>query len=213
MYAEEEYLPLSGLQHLRFCRRQCALIHIEQLWRENYLTAHGRLQHDRVHGGKHETRKTVKVERGLRIASSILGLVGQADVVEFHADGEIIPVEYKHGLPKSDTVDEVQLCAEAICLEEMLGCRIPSGALFYFRNRKRMPVSLTEALREETVLLAEEFHSFVRIGITPPAVYGNGCHACSFVEECFPDTAGRRKSVCYYIKHRMNEELESGTVL
>ena len=132
MYPESDYLLLSGLQHLRFCPRQCALIHIEQQWSENFFTAAGRVQHEKVHGDMAESRKTVKTERNLKIASALLGVTGCTDAVEFYSDGKIIPVEYKHGKPKENTSDKVQLCAQVICLEEMLDCTIDEGALFYF---------------------------------------------------------------------------------
>ncbi len=209
MYREEDYLLLSGLQHLRFCPRQCAFIHIEQLWTENFFTAQGRMQHEKVHAGTGESRRTLRTERSLRIASSELGLIGQTDAVEFYKDGIDLPVEYKHGSPKPDTTDEVQLCAQAICLEEMLHCSIREGALFYFKVKKRIPVLFTEELRRETVRLAEQFHQFVEAGVTPSAVYSKKCGSCSFVETCFPDTAGRSKPVDSYIKRRLMQEPET----
>ena len=143
MYPESDYLLLSGLQHISFCPRQCSLIHIEQLWNENFFTASGRAQHEKVHSGVMESRKAVRIERDLKIASSLLGLTGKTDAVEFYSDGRIVPVEYKHGEPKENTCDEVQLCAQVICLEEMLNCKISEGALFYFKIRKRISVSIT----------------------------------------------------------------------
>ncbi|HOK67603.1 MAG TPA: CRISPR-associated protein Cas4 [Anaerohalosphaeraceae bacterium] len=142
MYAEADYLPLSALQHWVFCPRQCGLIHLEQVWDENRLTAEGRILHQRVHEMSDEFRSDISIVRGLRIYSRRLGLIGQADVVEFHRaptgialpDAEGIwqpyPVEYKRGSPKMDACDEVQLCAQAICLEEMLGIAVPQGAFF-----------------------------------------------------------------------------------
>ena len=165
MYPESDYLLLSGLQHLRFCPRQCALIHIEQLWKENFFTASGRV------GGIGESRKIVRIERDLKISSQKLGITGNTDVVEFYSDGRIIPVEYKHGQPKPDTSDEVQLCAQAICLEEMLGCSISEGALFYFKIRRRTSVPITNDLRKETEELAHKFHHLVEEGLTPKAEY------------------------------------------
>ena len=155
MYAESDYLLLSGLQHIKFCPRQCALIHIEQVWTENFFTAEGRAQHEKVHSGFAESRRVVRTERAVKIASSALGLSGETDAVEFYKDGKIVPVEYKHGEPKADSCDEVQLCAQVLCLEEMLGCKIDEGALFYFKVRKRISVPITEELRAETAALAE----------------------------------------------------------
>lgn len=207
MYPESDYLLLSGLQHISFCPRQCALIHIEQLWQENFFTASGRAQHEKVHSGVGESRKALRTERDLKIASSQLGITGCTDAVEFYSDGTIIPVEYKHGEPKEDTCDEVQLCAQAICLEEMLGCRIDEGALYYFKIRRRIPVKITDELRKQTFELAEDFHRLVESGKTPEANYTRKCESCSFVDECFPDSAGRNKSVDVYLKRRIQSEI------
>ena len=207
MYPESDYLLLSGLQHLRFCPRQCALIHIEQQWSENFFTAAGRVQHEKVHGNTAESRKTVKTERNLKIASALLGVTGCTDAVEFYSDGKIIPIEYKHGKPKENTSDEVQLCAQVICLEEMLGCTITEGALFYFKTRRRIPVPITDELRRETIELAERFHRFVADGKTPAALYSRQCESCSFIDECFPESAGKRKSVRAYIERRLRQDI------
>ena len=207
MYKEEDYLHLNGLQHLRFCSRQCALIYVENLWHENFFTASGRVQHEKVHSGIGESRRVMRTERDLKIASSLLGITGQTDAVEFYTDGKIIPVEYKHGEPKEDTCDEVQLCAQVICLEEMMGCNISEGALFYFKIRRRIPVQITDELRKETIALAESFHRLVESGKTPIAVYSHKCEACSFIDECFPESAGRNKSVDIYLKRRIQAEI------
>jgi len=207
MYSESDYLLLSGLQHLRFCPRQCALIHIEQQWSENFFTAAGRIQHEKVHGNTAESRKTIKTERNLKIASALLGITGCTDAVEFYSDGKIIPIEYKHGKPKENTCDEVQLCAQVICLEEMLGCTITEGALFYFKIRRRIPVPITDELRRETIELAERFHRFIADGKTPAALYSRQCESCSFIDECFPESAGKRKSVRAYIERRLRQNV------
>lgn len=207
MYAESDYLLLSGLQHIKFCPRQCALIHIEQVWNENFFTAEGRAQHEKVHSGFAESRRVVRTERAVKIASSALGLSGETDAVEFYKDGKIVPVEYKHGEPKADSCDEVQLCAQVLCLEEMLGCKIDEGALFYFKVRKRISVPITAELREETVALAEKFHELVASGVTPEAVYTKRCGSCSLTECCFPDSAGKGKSVAGYIKRQLGKEI------
>lgn len=209
MYKESEYLLLSGLQHIRFCPRQCALIHIEQLWTENFFTASGRVQHEKVHSGITESRRIVRTERNLSIASKELGLVGQTDAVEFYSDGRIIPVEYKYGEPKQNSCDEVQLCAQVICLEEMLGCSISEGALYYFKIKRRIRIPITDELRKETKNLSEQFHSLVNAGNTPHAEYTRKCESCSFVESCFPDSVGRNKSVDNYIKRRIQSEIIS----
>lgn len=203
MQTEQDYLLISGLQHLRFCPRQCALIHIEQVWRENFFTASGRSLHKKVHSGFSESRKTVRIERDLKIASSILKLTGKTDAVELYSDGKIIPVEYKRGKPKENTSDAVQLCAQAFALEEMLNCTITEGAIFYFKVRKRISIPITDALRLETIALAKKFHELVENGITPFAEYNKKCESCSFVNLCFPKSAGRKKSVATYIKRRI----------
>ena len=207
MYPESDYLLLSGLQHLRFCPRQCALIHIEQQWSENFFTAAGQVQHEKVHGGVPESRKNVKTERNLKIASARLGVTGCTDAVEFYSDGKIIPIEYKHGKPKENTSDEVQLCAQVICLEEMLECTIDDGALFYFKIRRRIPVPITDELRKETIELAERFHRFVADGKTPAVVYSKRCESCSFIDECFPESAGKNKSAVDYIRRRLRQDV------
>lgn len=203
MYQETDYLLLSGLQHLCFCPRQCAFIHVEQLWSENYFTASGRILHEKVHGGIGESRRCIRTERDLKIASRRLGVTGKTDAVEFYSDGTVIPIEYKHGKPKEDFSDEVQLCAQAMCLEEMLGVQIDQGALFYFKVRKRIPVDMSPQLRQETIRVAEEFHGLIQEGKTPAAQYTKKCNSCSFIDVCFPESAGRNKSVEIYLKRRL----------
>lgn len=209
LYPEEEYLPLSGIQHYRFCERQCAFIHVEQMWTENFFTAHGRLLHERVHTAAAESRGKLRVERGLKISSSRLGLAGQTDAVEFYADGTVCPVEYKRGTKKTDTTDKVQLCAQAICLEEMLDIKIEKGFLFYDKIKKREEVLFTEELRDETQKLADSFHELVELKRVPSAEYDKQCESCSFVDDCFPDSAGRNKSVSVYIQKRITQVLEA----
>ena len=155
MYQESDYLLLSGLQHLCCCPRQCAFIHIEQVWSENFFTASGRVLHEKVHGGVGESRRCIRIERDLKISSSNLGVTGKTDAVEFYSDGTIIPIEYKHGKPKDDVSDEVQLCAQVMCLEEMLNVNISTGALFYFKIRKRVSVDISTMLRQKTIQVAK----------------------------------------------------------
>jgi CRISPR-associated exonuclease Cas4 len=164
------------------------------------------LLHERVHEQEAETRGDLRIVRGLRLRSLRLGLIGVADVVEFHAGGSGIelaglpgrwapmPVEYKRGRPKPDICDEVQLCAQAMCLEEMTGCAIEQGALFYGMPRRRTAVALDAALRAETERTAERLRELLRRGITPPAVYEKKCDNCSLLRACMPKTAGRGKS-------------------
>lgn len=201
MYDEDEFLPLSALQHLLFCERQCALMHLEQAWDENRLTMEGRILHDRVHEAGDESRGNVRVARGLRLRSRKLGLSGVADVVEFHrsAAGAWIPfpVEYKRGKPKADPCDTVQLCAQAVCLEEMLSVKVPAGALFYGTTRRRQDVAFDADLRRRTEETAQRLHSFLEGRMTPPPVALPRCENCSLKELCLPKTVGSRSARRY----------------
>ncbi len=186
-YSEYELIPLSALQHLLYCPRQCALIHLEQQWAENCYTTEGRVMHRRAHGGPDESRPGIRITRGLPVGSRALGVSGQCDVVEFHDSGEVIPVEYKRGKPKLHRADEVQLCAQAICLEEMLGCIVPFGALFYGKKKRRTPVELDQELRDLTLDTATRLHSMVDGKETPPAMYSKKlCNNCSLLLVCQP---------------------------
>lgn len=194
---------LSGLQHLAFCPRQWALIHLEGIWEENRLTVEGQHLHERVHQSDSETRHDVRIAYGLRLRSLRLGLSGQADVVEFHSgEGTVVPfpVEYKRGKPKPDQCDEVQLCAQALCLEEMLDCTIPKGALFYGKPRRRQEVLFTNALRTKTEALAHEMHRLFNLGQTPSAVYESKCDNCSLYQWCLPKKLADLPSVEDYIQ-------------
>ena len=154
--------------------------------------------HDRVHGQGHETRKGVRTEFSVHLRSFRLGLVGQADVVEFHPN-RVFPVEYKRGRLKKDNCDRVQLCAQAICLEEMLDTSIPDGALFYGKTRRRQDVRFDDELRMETENAAARLHAMIRSGKTPPPVYTSRCKSCSFLETCKPEALGKKRSVKRYL--------------
>lgn len=222
MYADDELVMISALQHCLFCRRQCALIHIEGAWRENYLTATGRTLHEHVDKIGAETRRDVHVATSLRLISQRLGVMGVADMVEFHRveqaeadDGRMMaarlpkregwwrpyPVEYKRGRPKAHRADEVQLCAQAICLEEMLGVVIPEGALFYGEPRRRTIVAFDGELRALTESVAREAHALLRSGVTPPPVRTKGCEACSLKEMCFEGATSARA----WVEGRLDE--------
>jgi CRISPR-associated exonuclease Cas4 len=202
-YSEDDLIPLSALQHITFCERQCALIHVEQIWEENRLTAEGRIMHERVHEQEGESRGDVRIERGVPLRSLSLGLIGKADVIEFHrvAEGEWrpFPVEYKRGKPKPDDCDKVQLCAQALCLEEMLEVSVPSGALYYGRTRHRLDVTFDEELRRETEEAAKRAHELIESGKTPKPVYTKKCERCSLITECLPKTIERKPSVSRYL--------------
>ncbi|MEI6052993.1 MAG: CRISPR-associated protein Cas4 [Opitutaceae bacterium] len=198
MSAEPDSFPLSALQHYAFCQRQCALIHVERQWAENTLTAQGRVLHDRAHEAGSESRGDLRTARALPLQSAALGLHGVADVVEFHRqpDGawRPFPVEYKRGRPKHEPIDAVQLCAQAICLEEMLHTTVPAGALFYGATHARHDVTFDDALRTETQQLAAAVRAQLAAGLTPPAVYAAKCRACSLLELCRPQATARSAS-------------------
>jgi CRISPR-associated exonuclease Cas4 len=211
MYDEDDLLPLSGLQHLMFCERQWGLIHIEQQWDENRLTAEGRLLHERAHDFGAESRPGLRVARGLRLRSLRLGLAGQADVVEFHrcdhglrlpeAEGlwRAFPVEYKRGKPKRDACDEVQLCAQALCLEEMFGSEIREGALYYGAPRRRFKVTFDNGLRGRTEALARRMHELYSSRLTPLATYEPKCDSCSLLAICMPRLLAKPPAVARYL--------------
>jgi len=206
MYSDSDLLPLSGLQHLIFCERQCALIHIEHIWSENIFTAEGRVLHEKAHEPGIERHKGLKIARELLLKSMKLGLSGKADIVEFHREGKNwrpFPVEYKHGKPKKNRCDEVQLCAQAMCLEEMLELDIPEGAIFYGKTRRRFPVKFDEPLRSLTIETAAAYHRLIESGITPPARYSKRCDACSLKFICQPKGTAHR-SVARYLANIMN---------
>ena len=218
MYREEDYLMLSGLQHFAYCRRQWALIHIEQQWAENERTVDGQIFHSVAHDkARIEKRGELLITRGLPVKSAKLGMSGVCDVVEFHKSEEGVslasyeglwqpyPVEYKKGLPKLNEADEMQLCGQAICLEEMLLCRIPGGSLFYGENRRREPVEFTEELRGKVYDMAKEMHVLWDKGYTPRVKPQKGCNACSLKELCVP-TLVRVKSVSAFIEGSLSGE-------
>lgn len=200
-YTEDDLIPLSALQHYVFCPRQCALIHIEQQWSENRFTAEGRAQHDRVDRPEHEMRDGVRYEFGMAVRSLKLGLIGKTDVVEFQADGTVFPVEHKRGRPKPDHCDWIQLCAQALCLEEMLKTFIPSGAIFYGQPRRRQEVNFTEELRTETLNAICQVHGLIQSAKTPPPEYNEKkCSSCSLFDLCLPN---KFRSVAAYLRENL----------
>ena len=201
LYDEDDLVMISALQHFLFCPRQCALIHIEQHWQENRFTAEGRILHERVHGGGRESRRDLRVEFDVPIRSFQLGVVGRADIVEFHRQGNGIwlpaPVEYKRGRPKKDDIDRVQLCAQAICLEEMLHCSVPEGAIYYGEKNRRTPMLFDAALRDKTMQTALQLHALLAAGKTPPPRYAKRCESCSFISMCLPKIAAHKQVATY----------------
>ncbi len=209
MYLPADLLPLSALQHLAFCERQWGLIHIEQAWSENRFTAEGKVLHEKTDHGPDETKHGTRIVRSLAIRSLRLGLSGIADVVEFPkaAKSPPLPVEYKRGKPKSGQWDEIQLCAQALCLEEMLQIPIPAGALYYGQPRRRTLVDFTPQLRTATEQTAARMHELYRAAKTPPPVYERAkCRACSLIEICQP-MLPQRKTAAAYLEAAIAESL------
>jgi CRISPR-associated exonuclease Cas4 len=209
MYLDDDFIQISALQHFLFCPRQCALIHIEQIWAENLFTAEGRIMHDKAHEEQFETRGGVRIERGMPLRSLKLGLIGKADVVEFHKNeaGQWVPfpVEYKHGKPKENNCDKVQLCAQGMCLEEMTGIPVPSGAIFYGKTKHRQDVIFDEALRRETADIAGRTREFIAVGFTPKAEYSKRCESCSLISVCMPKSLSYERSVSEYLREAVKE--------
>lgn len=196
--SDADTFPLSALQHFSFCARQCALIHLERLWAENTRTAEGRVMHERAHDAGTESRGTLRIARALPIQSTTLGVHGVADVVEFHrqSDGSWrpFPVEYKRGRPKHHSADKIQLCAQALCLEESLHTAVPAGALFYGETHRRLDVIFDESLRTETRDLARRMLAMLSAGRTPAPEFGPKCRACSLLALCQPQAVKRSAS-------------------
>jgi len=217
-YTPDELLPLSGIQHFIFCRRQWALIHVERQWQENVLTVEGKLLHKRTDDPFFsETRNGVISARAVPIASYRLGLSGVCDVVEFAESQEGVklpgrdglylpaPVEYKRGREKRDPCDEAQLCAQAICLEEMLAVTIPAGYLYYGETRHRVQVELTAELRDLVSDMSEEMHAYFGRGYTPRVKPSKACRSCSLADICLPALQEKVIPASRYIK----EQIES----
>ena len=217
VYSENDFLQLSGLQHFKFCRRRWALIHIEQQWAENFRTMDGALMHENAHNADfRESRGDLFITRGVSVFSSTLGVSGQCDVLEYHRGSAGIPirgkeglwqpypVEYKRGSPREDTGDTLQLCGQAMCLEEMLCCDIPAGALYYGEIRRRVEVPFTEELRGQVRTLLEQMHDLYRRGYTPKVKPSKSCNACSLKELCLPKLM-KSRSVAAYLKDAMED--------
>jgi CRISPR-associated exonuclease Cas4 len=217
-YTDDELLQLSGIQHFRFCKRQWALIHVEQQWQENLRTQEGRFVHERVDDPfLNESRGDVIISRAFPLVSYSLGLTGTADVVEFtrsdrgisisNRDGRwlVKPIEYKRGRPKIDERDEVQLCAQVICLEEMFGVRIKEADFYYNEVRRRHHLDITDGLRSHVFSLASEMHEVFQKGITPDAEMGKNCSLCSLRDICVPKITKKKKNVGSYIARHVSE--------
>lgn len=210
-YNEEDFLQLSGIQHFCFCRRQWALIHIEQLWKENIKTVEENIVHERCHDdGFIEKRGELLITRGLRIFSRELGVTGQCDVVEFiknkagcslqgyEGRWQPYPIEYKRGKSKLIDADRLQLCGQALCLEQMLKVEIPKGALYYNETHRREEVEFTTELREKFITMLQEMHGYYQNGYTPKVKPKTGCNSCSLKELCLPVLCKKNDVAGYY---------------
>lgn len=216
-YAEDDYLMISGIQHFKFCRRQWALIHVEQQWAENVHTVTGELMHKKAHDPHlTEKRKDTIIVRALPVSSRELGISGECDVVEFHKceDGiqlhghrglySVFPVEYKKGKPKLTEEDKLQVVAQALCLEEMFSTRVAQGAIFYGETRRREQIEITEELREEVIHMLAEMHQYYARKYTPKVKPSKACNACSLKDICLPKL-NKTISVKTYIEQRLEE--------
>lgn len=207
MYNDDDFLALSGIQHFSFCRRQWALIHIERVWVDNLLTVRGEIMHDRAHDEElRERRGDVLIVRGLTVRSAQMGVWGKCDVVEFHEDSaghplcgedglwKALPVEYKHGRAKSNDADRLQLCAQAMCLEEMLASHIEHGCLYYGSSHSRERVEFNDGLRSDVRSMFSEMHQLFRHHHVPRVKQFPACRSCSLFESCIPKVTDRKVS-------------------
>ena len=224
MYIEDDLLPISALQHLLFCERRAALVHLEGLWDENLFTSEGHLLHDRADDSETEVRGDLRIARGLRLRSLRLGLVGRADVVEFHRLTERdtgvqlegvaglwqpMPVEYKRGALRKEEGYEIQLCAQALCLEEMLNAGIPSGAIYWGKTRRRVDIAFDRKLRAGTEAAAARLHELLNGNATPQAVLGPKCERCSVLDLCLPKATGGQRSARGYLSKETADAAEA----
>lgn len=216
-YKEDDFLLLSGIQHFEFCKRQWALIHIEQQWQENLRTIEGEILHEKTHDDTvKEKRGDIIISRGMKIFSHTLGTTGTCDVVELHKDSDgvdifgrtgkykPVPVEYKRGKPKEDESDVLQLCAQAMCIEEMLLCKIPEAYLFYGETKRRLKIIFDNELRDHVKIIFKEMHELYDRRYTPKVKVSKSCKACSLTEVCMPKLC-KNSSALNYIKKNILE--------
>jgi CRISPR-associated exonuclease Cas4 len=223
MYTEDELLPLSGLQHMAFCERRWALVQIEHVWADNRFTAEGKALHEKAHSGEIESRPGALIRRTVPIHSLRLGLSGQADVIEFlpaHGGAGVeiagrrglwrpYPIEYKRSRDKAGSMAyRVQLCAQALCLEEMLGIAVPEGAVYDGRTHRRQAVTFDNELRRLVESLAERMHELFRQKLTPPPVLKKACRSCSLFEQCLPEKINPERRVSRYLERWLATEIQ-----
>lgn len=209
MYNPDDLLMISALAHYLYCPRRFALVHIEKVWEENLYTAEGRILHEKADSGQCETRGDLKTATGLPLRSLELGVAGRADVVEFHRREGLwhpFPVEYKRGRPNIHDADKIQLCAQAMCLEEMLGLPVPEGAIFYGKTRRRQAIVFNDLLRGATRETAAGAHRLMSLGKTPPPVADKRCPPCSLVEQCMPESVSRPGAASRYLRSLLEEK-------
>ena len=238
MYTDEQLVPISALQHLVFCARQCALIHVERVWSENVLTAEGQRLHKKTNTARDESHLGIRIARSLDLVSRRLGLIGMSDVVEFKppegtrpaasltailkqtspdrfANWSIVPIEYKRGKPKTNRIwgdcDRVQLCAQTLCLEEMLSVKIPAGQIFYGEQRRRLDVEMDEPLRTKTEQLCLELHKLLHQTKLPPPVNDRRCKRCSLIEQCMPEQTQLRNKASRWIARQIEIQMEDAS--
>ena len=212
---DDRLLAISALQHYAYCTRQFALIHIEQVWEENHFTAEGRLLHERVDSGVAEQRGNTRSERSVLLQSQRYGITGKMDLLEIESGNppKYFPVEYKRGKPKVEDWDRIQLCAQALCIEEMRGVQVNEGAIWYWEVRKREAIQIDDALRTITIATIEQAHAMLASGKTPPPTDNKKrCKACSLVDLCAPD-AFRRDHSARYIDELFTNPLSQGEMI
>ncbi len=202
-----EPLPISALNHLLYCERRAALVHLEQVWANNQFTAEGNVLHEIAHSGADETQRGMRITRALPLVSIVHAMSGEADVVEFYKNGSVVPVEYKRGKPKLHRADEVQLCAQALCLEEMLNVTIPSGCLFYGETRRRTTVAFDQELRALTIRSIARLHELIASRSTPLAVREKKCDKCSLIELCMPNAMRFKKGAAAWFSSALKSEI------
>jgi len=207
MLDDSQFIAISALQHVAYCPRQFALIHVEQAWEENYFTAQGKVLHERVDAAEPEQRGNVRFERSVSVHSQTLGITGKLDLLEIEgkSDKKYFPVEYKRGKPKVEDWDRIQLCAQAMCIEEMRGVHIAEGAMWYWQERKRERVQIDVVLREVTLAAIQQARDILSANKTPmPTLDKSRCKACSLVDICAPD-ALRKDQSAKYVAAMFNE--------
>ncbi len=205
MFSESDLIPISALQHFVFCPRQCALIHLERSWDENVLTVQGENLHRKAHLPGVETRPNLKKTFDMPLRSLKFGIVGKADVILKFDEKTYVPLEYKHGKPKVKEMDTVQVCAQALCLEEMKGITIEKGLIYYFGIKKRIEVVIDDALRAKTIETIKGVRNLFENGKTPSPLYSKRCKSCSLYDECLPELFQKPKKVGAYMSRMLEE--------